>query len=79
MIEHKELKKIKEQIKQGSLGSLAVLIEDMLSESQDTYNKCTERFEYHQSRVNVLTEVKALLLLHGVCFIKTEQLKEKGE
>ena len=58
---HSEIKEHKARIKQGSVGSLAVLIEDMLSESQAQYNKCTERFEYYQSRVNVLTEVKALL------------------
>ena len=59
----KEVQELKKQIKNNgcSLGTFAKLVRHLQSESQGVYNKCTERYEYHQSRVALYDEILELL------------------
>jgi len=56
-----ELQGRKERVLEGSMGDLTKIIEYLLAESQGRYNRAIDRYEYHQSRVNVFEEVLDLL------------------
>ena len=52
---------LKEQAKQGSVGALRDIIEDMRTESLDDLLAANNQYEYYQSRVNVLDDIIELL------------------
>ena len=60
-MEHSELAGLKEQAKQGSVGALRDIIEDMRTESLDDLLAANNQYEYYQSRVNVLDDIIELL------------------
>ena len=57
----KEQRKLKEDIKGGSMGALIDIVKDMQTESLKRYKMTPADHRYYQSRVNVLDELLKLL------------------